>query len=507
LIADALSDVGTFMQSVGAAWLMVSFGAGPTYVALTQTASSLPFFLFALPAGAIGDVVDRRKLILFTEIWMAATAALLAGFTIAGAMTPWLLLAFTFAISAGDALEAPTWRAILPEMVPRADLAAALALNGIEFNLARAVGPALAGVLIAATGVGAAFVVNAISFVGVIWFVARWKRRSSRHAGPAESIAGATVAALRYVRHSSGIQGITTRSGIVMFFASALLALLPTIAHRADNSSLGYGFLLGCFGAGAIVGALLMQSARARWSVDVVVSGAIAVVGVAMALSGVLRTLGTLGPLMLVAGAAWIMFISLLSALVQTMAPDWVRARVLAVFFLVFQGGLAAGSAVWGFVAERVGVQAALVSAGVSCVVTAAFSLRWRLPTAPADVSPWDHWRLPMIVRDLEIALEDGPVLVTVEYFVDPHNVSAFVRAMREYENVRRRDGASRWGLYRDTEVPGRYVETFVVNSWAEHLRQHARVTQADRKLEERVASLVRGEPTVKHLLDARRET
>lgn len=505
LIADALSDVGTFMQSVGAAWLMVSFGAGPTYVALTQTASSLPFFLFALPAGAIGDVVDRRKLILFTEIWMAVMAGMLAGFTIAGAMTPWLLLAFTFAISAGDAFEAPTWRAILPEVVPRADLSAASALNGIEFNFARAVGPALAGVLIAATGVGAAFAVNAVSFAGVIWFVALWKRQSSPHAGPVESIAGAMVAALRYVRHSSGIREITTRSGIVMFFASALLALLPTVAQRAHNSSFGYGFLLGCFGVGAIVGALLMQPARTRWSADVVVSSAIAVVGVSIALTGMLRTLGTLGPLMVVAGAGWIMFISLLSALVQTMAPDWVRARVLAVFFLVFQGGLAAGSAVWGFVGERFGVPAVLLVAGVSCAATAAFSLLWRLPTAPGDISPWDHWRLPMIVRDLEISLEDGPVLVTIEYLVDPHSIKAFVHAMREYEDVRRRDGASRWGLYRDTEVPGKYVETFVVTSWAEHLRQHARVTQADRKLEERVASLVLGEPTVKHLIDARR--
>ena len=504
LVADVLSDIGTFMQSVGAAWLMVSFGAGPMYVALTQTASSLPFFVLALPAGSVGDIVDRRKLILFTETCMIVCAALLAVMTIAGAMTPWLLLAFTFAISAGDAFETPTWRAVLPELVTKADLEAASALNGIEFNVARAVGPALAGLLIAVAGVGAAFVVNALSFVGVVWVVARWKRPSERRAVPAETIGGATVAALRYVRHSPGIRALTARAGIVMFFGSAVLALLPTVAQGAGSSSLAYGSLLGAFGAGAIAGALIMQPARHRWSMDAIVSSSVAILGVAIVATGMLRSLGTLGPVMVVAGAAWITFISLFSASVQKMAPDWVRARVLAVFMLVFQGGLAAGSALWGFLGERVGVQAALTCAGIGCVATAAFSLLWRLPAAPADISPWNHWRMPAVIGDRDIALEGGPVLVTVEWTVDDRNAQAFVHAMREYQRVRRRDGASRWGLYHDTEIFDRYVETFVVGSWAEHLRQHARVTQADRALENRVRALVRGDPKVQHLVDAR---
>lgn len=505
LIADVLSDIGTFMQSVGAAWLMVSFGAGPAYIALTQTASSLPFFILALPAGSIGDIVDRRKLILVTEAWMVSVATLIAVLTIAGWMTPWLLLALTFAISAGDALELPSWRALLPELVPRSDLAAASALNGIEFNLARAVGPALAGALIAAAGVGTAFVVNALSFVGVIWVVARWKRPPQDHPAPRESLAGATVAAVRYVRHSAGIRALVIRAGIVMLFASAILALLPTVAQRAGNNSLAYGFLLGCFGTGGIAGALLMPRVRARWSIDAVVSMAIAILGVTVAFTGMARALSVLGVLMLLSGAAWITFISLFSALAQSMAPDWVRARVAAIFVLSFQGGIAAGSALWGLLGERAGVQAALVAAGVGCVVTAAFSVPWRLPTAPADVSPWNHWRMPAVVRDLGVTLEDGPVLVTVEYFVEAHHANTFVQVMHEYEHVRRRDGASRWGLYHDTEVPDRYVETFLVGSWAEHLRQHARLTQADRKLEERVYSLVRGQPRVQHLIDARR--
>src|SRR5947207_3629512 len=236
------------MQNVGAAWLMVSLRAGPMYVALTQTASALPFFIFALPAGAIGDIVDRRRLILFTEVWMVAIASVLALTTIAGLMSPWLLLGLTFALSAGDAIETPTWRAVLPELVKKEDLAAASALNGIEFNFARAVGPALAGLVIAAVGVGAAFALNVVSFFGVILLVARWKRPIRRRTTPPETVAGATVAALRYVRFSPPIRVLILRSGLTMFFASALLALMPSVAKSISDSPTGYGILLGCFG-------------------------------------------------------------------------------------------------------------------------------------------------------------------------------------------------------------------------------------------------------------------
>jgi MFS family permease len=228
LIADVMSDIGTFMQSVGAAWMMVSLGAGPMFVALTQTASALPFFIFALPAGAIGDIVDRRKLILVTELWMVAIAIVLTVTTIAGVMSPLLLLGLTFALSAGDAVETPTWRAVLPEIIAKEDLAAGSALNGIEFNFARAVGPALAGVIITIAGVGAAFALNVVSFLGVIVLVWRWRRPVRRRTAPAETVAGATVAALRYVRFSPSLRGLMFRSGLTMFFASALIALMPS---------------------------------------------------------------------------------------------------------------------------------------------------------------------------------------------------------------------------------------------------------------------------------------
>src|SRR5713101_1299541 len=304
LIADVMSDVGTFMQTVGAAWLMVSLGAGPMYVALTQTASALPFFVFALPAGAIGDIVDRRRLILYTEFWMVGVATVLAVATIMGLISPWLLLVLTFALSAGDAIETPTWRAVLPEMVKKEDLAAASALNGIEFNFARAVGPALAGVIIAVAGVGAAFLLNVLSFVGVIVLIVRWKRPVRHRTTPTETIGGATVAALRFVRYSPSLRVLMLRSGLTMFFASALLALMPSVAKSISDSPTGYGILLGCFGAGAVLGALMMQPARARWSEDAVASGGVAILGLMTAIAGFLHTMVALAATMLVAGAA-----------------------------------------------------------------------------------------------------------------------------------------------------------------------------------------------------------
>jgi len=503
LIADVFSDIGTFMQSVGAAWLMVSLKAGPMYVALTQTASALPFFLFALPAGALGDIVDRRKLILWTEIWMASVAIALAALVVAGVISPWLLLALTFAISAGDAFETPTWRAVLPELVAKEDFEAASALNGIEFNLARAIGPGLAGLLIASFGIGTAFVANAASFIGVIYVVARWKRPRRKQTAPTEKVIGATIAALRYVRYSTAVRALIIRSGMVMFFAGGLLALLPAVAHNVSESPIAFGLLLGCFGVGAILGAFVLQPARARWSTEAVASGGVMIMGVATLATGFLHELPVLGAVMLVGGAAWICFISLVTALVQKLAPDWVRARVLAVFMLVFQGGLAAGSALWGTIAEHAGIPTSLLWAGLGAVATTALGLIWRLPDTTMDVTPWNHWRMPVIPEGLELGLESGPVLVTVEYVVNREHTSDFLKAMQRYERVRRRDGASRWGIYRDTEHPDVYVETFIVHSWAEHLRQHERITSADRALEERVNSYILKESKVRHLIYA----
>jgi MFS family permease len=501
-VADLVSDVGTFMQSVGAAWLMVSLGTSNTMIALTQTASSLPFFLFALPAGAIGDIVDRRKLILVCEYWMAAVAVVMAAATIAGVMSPWLLLALTFALSAGDAFETPTWRAVLPELVDKADLASASALNGIEFNIARAVGPALAGALIAVAGVGSAFVLNVLSFVGVIVVITRWKRPRKKRTIPVETLGGAAIAAVRYVRYSPVLLLVMLRAGATMFAASALLALLPAVARTMSAGPVGYGVLLGCFGAGAILGALAMQPARRRWSLERVTAGAVMILGTMIAVASVVRTMALLAIVLVAAGAGWIVFISLISALVQTLAPDWARARVLAVFILVFQGGSAAGSAVWGAVATRTGIPNAFLYAGLATMATIALNALGKMPDTGVDLTPWNHWRMPAIVEDAN-AFGRGPALVTVQYRVRPRHEDAFLRAMEKYRRIRRRDGASWWGIFRDLEDDTLYLETFLAPSWGEHVRQHERMTRADYEVETEISQHVTEEPTVRHLISA----
>src|SRR6267143_369216 len=258
LIADLMSDIGTFMQGVGAAWLMVSQGAGPLLVALIQTASALPFFLLALPAGALGDIFDRRKLIVITEVWMLSVAVALAALTLLHWITPWMLLLLTLALSIGDALEAPTWRAVLPEVVPREDLLPAIALNGIEFNLARALGPALGGFLIVAAGIGTVFWLNAASYLGVLWVIARWKRPPNQPGLLRETVSSAIRAAVRYTRNAPDILTVLGRIGCIMFFASAFWALLPTVAHELRRSATLYGLLLAVFGAGAVLGAMAL---------------------------------------------------------------------------------------------------------------------------------------------------------------------------------------------------------------------------------------------------------
>jgi MFS family permease len=501
LAADVVSDMGTFMQSVGAAWLMVSLHAGPLYVALTQTASALPFFIFALPAGAIGDIVDRRKLILFTETWMAGVAIVLTAVTMGGLMTPLVLLILTFFLSTGDAIESPSWRALLPDLVPKEDLPSASALNGIEFNFARALGPALAGVVIAAAGVGTAFALNAASFLGVIVVIALWKRQPKVRSTPAETLGGATAAAIRYVRYSPQIRTLLFRSGASMFFASALLALLPSVAHSISASPLGYGLLLGCFGLGAVLGALVMQRVRARWSTEVVVTSGVLVFGLSTIAAGTLHQLPALAASMLIGGASWIVFISLFNVIILNLAPDWVRARVLAVSMLVFQGAMAGGSAAWGALAGRIGIHGALVWAGAGAMGSTVLALFLKLPDGAVDLTPWVHSKVPVALKENQSSPGTGPILVTVEYEVETGKEAEFLVAIHKYERIRRRDGAYRWGVFRDLENSSHYLETFLVDSWAEHLRQHERGIAADHKVASQVHSLLRADPKVRHLV------
>lgn len=503
LIADLVSDIGTFMQTVGAAWLMTTLTSSTTYIALIQTASALPFFLLALPAGSIGDIFNRRKLILCTEIWMFSVAAVLAAVTFSGRMTPWLLLALTLALSLGDAIEAPTWRAIFPELVKKDDLQPALALNGIEFNLARATGPGLAGAIVAAAGVAFAFLLDAISFLGVIFVIFTWKRTARKSKLPPETLGTASVAAIRYVRYSPGIRTLLARAGWVIFFASSFWALLPTVAKELSKSAVGYGLLLGFFGVGAVLGAVVLQRVRSKLSTETVVSVATGIFSVILVTTATLRHLVLLCGLMLFGGAAWTVFMSIFNTMVQNLAPEWVRARVLAAYLFVFQGSVAIGSTIWGVIAEHTSARVALLASGIGIGASILLQFSLKLPSTKVDLSAWNHWGKPEMFEHHDADL--GPVLVTVKYVIDPTKAPEFLEEIYKYQRVRRRDGATRWGIFYDTQAPDVFLETFLVHSWAEHERQHDRFTVADRELEKRVLSYTLEPTTVKHYIHAAR--
>ena len=502
LIADLVSDIGTFMQGVGAAWLMVSEGAGPLLVALTQTASALPFFLLALPAGALGDIFDRRRLVIATEVWMCLVAAVLAALTLLHWITPWMLLLLTLALSIGDALEAPTWRAILPEVVPHEDLLPAMALNGIEFNLARAVGPALGGFLIAAAGVGSAFTLNAVSFVAVLWVILRWRRPERQRSLPRETVSGAIREAFRYTRNTPNMLTVLGRIAVIMFFASPFWALLPTVAHQLRQSASLYGLLLTVFGGGAILGALVLQRTQSFFSVDAMLAIGSTIFAACLWTTATSRSIALLCLAIALGGAAWTAVMSLMSTVMQNIAPDWVRARATAMFMLVYMGAWSGGSAFWGYLAAHRGTHLSLVVAAIGTAASPVLILISRLPDSAADLRAWDPWGKPMLAG--EVRPDQGPVLVTVEYEIAAKDSDQFLSALKKYSRVRRRDGASRWAIYYDTEHPTHYLETFIVESWGEHLRQHTRLTQADREAEERVQQFLVNPTKVKHFIYAR---
>ena len=505
-VASVASNIGTWMHDVGAVWLMTSLTPSPILVALMQTATSLPFFFLALPAGALADVVDRRRILLATQGWMMAAAAVLGVLTLLGVTTAWSLLAWTFALGLGAAMTAPAWQAITPELVPRAEVPSAVALSGVGLNLARAVGPALGGFIVAAAGPSAVFLLNALSCVGILVVLYRWPRLPRRRALPPEHIIRAMPAGVRDVRHAPALRTVLVRAAVFILCGSALWALLPLVARREMGlDAVGYGVLLGCLGAGAVAGAAILPWLRRRVVVDRLAMGATVILALVTVALATLREVTWLYGVLFVGGGAWIALMSSYNAAAQAAAPAWVRARALAVYLLVFQGGMAAGSALWGAMAVRTGIPIALLGAGAGLVLGLLAATRYRLAAGAAlDLTPSLHWPHPAVV--IEPPAEQGPVLVTVEYRIDSAHAGDFARAMQEVRLERLRDGALRWELFQDPADPPRYVETFLVESWVEHLRQHERVTLTDREAEARARALHRGPApvAVAHLIAVR---
>ena len=501
--AQLLSNVGTWMQTVAAQWLMITLDSSVLMVALVQTAISLPVVLLALPAGALGDIVDRRRLLISSQALALAAAGLMAGLTLADEIGPWSLLALTLAVGVGDALRRPAWQALQPQLVPRDQIGQAAALNSANMNVGRAVGPALGGVLVAAAGAGWAFMFNAASYLAVLAVLIPWRSEQERSALGPERIGAAVRAGARFAKSSPRLRAVLVRTALFLVFASALWALLPVVAKRQlDLGSGGYGLLLAAVGAGAVIGAVILPRLRAGRSTDAVI--AIAAVAFAGGCVG-LATFNVVAPvlaLLVLAGIGWVITLGVLMGSAQTILPSWVGARGMALFMLVFHGGQAGGAVLWGGVADWTGTDVAFLVAAGGLVAGLLAVPRYRVRSGEdLDLSPSRHWAEPQLTLDRDPGA--APVLVTVDYRVPPENHDEFRAAMQAVGRVRRRSGASRWSLFQDTADADHFVETFVVPSWEEHLRQRERVTVADRRFEERAHSLLaNGEtPRVTHLL------
>lgn len=502
-VAALASNIGTWMQNVGAAWFMASLSDSPLIVSLVQSATYLPVVLVGIFAGALADVVDRRRLLLVTQAWMMVAAGLLAVVTLVGLVSPAILLALTFVFGVGFAFNGPASKAVIDDLVPPAQLPAAVALNGVVVNVGRAAGPALAGLLIAGVGPGAVFAVNAVSFVGALVVLARWRRPTPAPPGPPERVGEAVAAGVRFVRFTPEITAVLVRTAAFIGCGSALWALIPIIARQQlDLESVGYGTLLAFFGLGTIGWTGVRERVEERLAPESVVTAATVLFAAVMVALALVRSLGALYLTMAAGGVAWIALLTSFNVATQTAVPGWVRARGLATFQTVFMLGMGGGGAVWGAVAEQWGVRSAMLAAATGVVGGLATRLRWPMT---------DPTRL-----DLSLAGDPGPdpadlgedppagqVLVSVEYVVDTDEVDEFLSLAGLLEPARRRTGATRWGLFQDTDRPRVFVEQYLVRSWLAHLRQHRLTTAADRSLEESVWSFHRGDgvPPARHLL------
>jgi len=495
-IATIVSNVGTWMQDVGAGWLMTSLSSSPSMVALVEAADGIPLMLLALPAGALADIIDRRRLLIAIQIYLLAVAGALAVCTFFELTTAWGLIGFIFALGVGGALMMPAWAAIVPDLVAPDELPSAVALNSIAINASRAIGPAIAGVLVAAVGAWLVFLLNALSYIGILVVLARWQREHRKSTLPAERFLSAIRVGMRFVMHTRALQVVLIRGAAFFVFASATWSLFPLIVRRElGRGPEIYGLLLTCIGLGAVGGAILLPRIRSRISRDALVAGASVLYAIAALTLGYVQNIALLALAMLATGVAWISILSALQVSAQMTLPPWVRARGLAAFVVVFMGGMALGSILWGQVATHIGIPRTLAGAALGMVLAVLLTWRFKLGEHQVlDFSPSMDWPLPVLAEAPE---PDVPVLVTISYRVQPDKRADFVAAMQGLREMRRRNGAYYWQLFHDSEEPTRFIETFMDESWMEHLRQHERVSVADREIQRRAKQyLVEGTST-----------
>ena len=508
-LAMLASNFGSLIQMVGASWLMTSLTTSADMVALVQTSTSLPILLFALLAGALADIHDRRIVMLAAQWLLFAVSVLLALLTLLDLLTPWTLLSLTFLIGMGAALHGPSWQASVGEQVPREDIPAAVALNSLGFNLARAVGPAIGGVIVATSGATTAFVINACTYVGIIVVLLRWKRERPVSPLPPERIVPAIQAGLRYVRLSPSIRSVLFRALGFGFTGSAIWALNPLVARYTLHGDAGtYGMLLGGLGVGAVGGALVSGHIRARLRNEITIRLFTAAFGLGSVVVASSPWTALSFAALVICGVCWVISISTFNITVQLASPRWVVGRAMSLMQMSLFGGMAVGSWMWGHLAEWLGLQQALTSAGLLMTASVLLGLHFRLAeTEKADLAPVRAGQ--KLDVEAPVGMEAAAVVVAVEYNVAPEDWTAFVDAMREKSRIRRRDGARRWVLMQDLSHPEIWIERFENPSWTDYLRQRHRATVADSEIEQRVRNFHRGDepPHVRRMIEHRTDS
>ena len=491
-LASLASNFGGLIQSVGASWMMSSI-ASAQMVALVQASTTLPIMLLSLLAGAMADTVDRRKVMLAAQGFMLLVSISLAATTWAGWISPWLLLGFTFLIGCGTAFNGPAWQASVGDMVPRRDLAGAVTLNSMGFNLARSVGPAIGGLIVAAAGAAAAFTVNAFSYIALITVILRWKPVTPPRTLAREGLVHAMGAGLRYAAMSPRLYAVLLRAMMFGVGASAIPALMPLVARDGmGGGPLVFGLLLGAFGVGAVGGAVFSGRLRQRLTTETMTRTSCVAFGLAAVAVGLSPWLVLTLPALMVAGASWVLTLSTFNVTVQMSVPRWVVARALALYQMCAFGGMALGSWLWGSVAEGQGVATALCVSAIVQLACALIGLRVPLPAADdLNLDPLSRWNEPQIA--VAIQPRSGPVVIEIEYVIDEDDIPAFLSAMTERRRIRRRDGARHWTLARDLGDPRLWIERYHTATWTDYVRHNQRITQDDARITEAIRVLHRG--------------
>lgn len=478
--ASMASNFGTLIQSVGASWMMISLGASAQMVALVQSTNTLPIMLFSLLAGALADNLDRRKVMLVAQYFMLTVSVGLAVAAYLDLLTPWLLLFFTFLIGCGAALYAPAWQASVGDMVPRPLLPGAVALNSMGFNIARSIGPAIGGAIVAAAGAGAAFVINALSYTGMLLVLTRWRPQRPPRLLPRERIGDAMMAGIRYVAMSPTLWTVQLRAGLFGLAASATPALMPLVARDlVQGGALTYGLLLGAFGVGAVGGALASTPLRGKWSTEKLVRMGT----LALALASVIAGLSRFTPLtiigLLLGGAGWVLVLSSFNVTVQMSSPRWVVGRALSLYQMAAFGGMAAGAWIAGIIAEQAGVGTALICAAVAALAGILPGLKLPLPELDhLNLDPLSRWREPQTA--FPVQPRSGPIVVSINYLIAEADIPRFLAAMNDWRRIRIRDGARRWTLMRDLQNSMQWTERYELPTWTEYVRHNQRRTHDD---------------------------